>query len=278
VPVIGTEAADAATVWTIHRFVDVANKKFDLRVNKAVLVGDYLITVAHGFGGRSRTQVRMMSDRGPLVGVRLDEFSVAGDPDMTVTLKQPDPLELHEKLTCAPLSKLRDEGARSTLAGPDEMRVHPVFADPYSDVAVLADHPDAPGTLATIRRDRAPLRIRRTPIVDGEIVHVRGERGWGRAIAAAWPGPSAKLAVADDVLVNGDCGGPVLAEDGSLIGVCGVALVNDMPGAFARGLLAQLHLVLPVWLVNQQEQRPPAPAPLTRQQRRQAERTAAKQA
>lgn len=250
---INTKDVDAAIVWVTRRIFDRPKQgHLHFIANRAVLVGDVLVTSAHVCaGGAGRIRGIMMADNGPILSSSHEPWPLGSDPDMTVAFDRPEPADTIARMRQFPVSRLRAEGAQRLLAGPGEMRVHPLFADPYTDVAVLADHPDAPGALAAIRRERTALSLRWRPINGLEQVYVRGMGGWGRGLARRLSGPSARLAVMDDVFRNGDCGGPVVDELGALVGVGNVGLTE--PGetfTFGQAALAQLCLALPPWILE----------------------------
>lgn len=242
------EAADAATVWSIRRFLGPIPEKpgksalFYVASRTVLVEGGLLLTSAHVCGGGTNKQImRLQTDDGPLLSVGVLPMPMGDDPDITIAIADKRP---EYKPTSEPYEKLLALGPQRVLAAPDEVRVHPLFADPYCDLAALADHPDARGAIESLRGKRTPLRVRRTPLKEVERVFVRGRDGWGVGVAQSIPGPSALLQVTETTVAEGDCGGPVIDENGELVGICNAGPHRDAQ----RGVLAQLCRALPAWI------------------------------
>lgn len=229
--------------WVTTRRIDASNED-STRVwcasARGVVVGCYVVTTAHNCdrGASGEPIETMRSSSGEILIVR--ELALGGDPPVTVCrTRPPDYAEFdHEDVVA--------RGARA-LATPDEVFVHAFHAEPYSDLAILGVHPkDFRGITWAVVPESARLRVRATPLADGEAVRVvLGDRGSVRAVASSRPGPHTVLEYDDGLRPErADCGSPILDETcAELVGV-----LSNGPRAEGRaGLVAELCKTAPAW-------------------------------
>lgn len=134
----------------------------------------------------------------------------------------------------------------SQFVDADELRVRPYFQDAYSGLSVLGVDPrEERGMLWAMRH--GGMRVRTKPLREGETVLVaRHERPPVRAIARSYPGPLAELAYETNPETDhGDCGSPIMDENGELVGVVQAALNEERVG-----VVAELCKALPGWIVQ----------------------------
>lgn len=263
-------AADAATCWVVRRYYVRVPGALDVRFgfNHGVMLPNGLIvTTAHALAGealhmgweaRAATcgmpvgwqamagRRKMPVGQAPevmLISVFTNALDLGSDPEVTVAIERP-PLA-PTPMPAGP--EIKKRGLR-ILQDRSEFRAHPIFCEPYSDVALLGEHEGKRGSLDGIRDALRPMPVRRRMLERGEKLHMRsGEHGWLTAVVEASSlTPNAVLRVEGTKAFSpGDCGLPIIDQCGELVGV--VAYAPKV--AHDRGaLVAQLFASLPAWV------------------------------
>jgi hypothetical protein len=140
-----------------------------------------------------------------------------------------------------------------------EFQMAPVFAETIADVAVLAEADDtrAADQLAAwcdqMERDGQPPALSRIPFPLREPVrvHVLDHGGnWTAATAtrdADVPSGAVTVSFAGKIEAA-SCGGPIVDDDGRIVGLIGWTGTDDEDFEKSVGVLPVLRLALPAWL------------------------------
>lgn len=147
------------------------------------------------------------------------------------------------------------------LGGKETLRAQVLAAEPVADVAFLGCpddqyDPDGAEIFETLIEGVAPISIYTNAIrVNAPFrVHILTHKGtWVTGEAQRYGrNPTAIAVHADDQIVGGTSGGPVVTNDGRLLGVVSsFNIANGIGKGVCTGPVPRPHLSAPVWLARQ---------------------------